>query len=157
MIMQGNITVAGSWNDLNDWQLQEIAHLYLNTPVDDFADAYLKMIFIVYQKSPDTKSRLWLRRLLKEVPVSELEKHTKYLKEKSDLFRFPDIPGLIKPADRIENISIIVKTKCPNFQNKMSKKTAHGRLSLSYSIINRSGLYISFTLVSGSNVLKRLS
>ena len=46
--MQGNITVAKSWNQLNDWQVAEIAHLYLNTPVEDFADAYLKMIFIVF-------------------------------------------------------------------------------------------------------------
>ena len=46
--MQGNITVAKSWNQLNDWQVAEIAHLYLNTPVEDFADAYLKMIFIIY-------------------------------------------------------------------------------------------------------------
>lgn len=103
--MQGNISVATSWNELNDWQLSEIAHLYLNTPVEDFAEAYLKMIFIVYQKSPATKSKIWLRKLVRQVPVSELEKHTKYLKENNDLFRFPEISGLIKPADRIQDIS----------------------------------------------------
>ncbi len=103
--MKGNIFIPTSWNRLNDWQLQEIAHLYLNTTVDDFADAYLKMILIVYLDSPTSKRRSWLRKLLKEVPISELEKHTRYLKEKRDLFRFPQIPGLIKPADRIENIS----------------------------------------------------
>ena len=65
--MQGNITVAKSWSQLNDWQVAEIAHLYLNTPVEDFADAYLKMIFIVFQKSQNKKSQKFLRRLLKEV------------------------------------------------------------------------------------------
>lgn len=104
--MQGNITVAKSWNELNDWQLQEIAHLYLNTKAEDFAGAYLQMILIVYQKSPDPKSRQFLRKLTKEVPVSELEKHTGFLKEKIDFHKFPEIPGLIKPADRLRNITI---------------------------------------------------
>lgn len=104
--MQGNITIAKSWNQLNDWQVAEIAHLYLNTPVEDFADAYLKMILIVYQKSQDKKSQKFLRRLLKEVPISELEKHTTFLKETIDLYKFPEIPGLIKPADRIANITV---------------------------------------------------
>ena len=104
--MQGNITIAKSWSQLNDWQVAEIAHLYLNTPVEDFADAYLKMILIVYQKSQDKKSQKFLRRLLKEVPISELEKHTTFLKETIDLHKFPEIPGLIKPADRIANITI---------------------------------------------------
>ncbi|WP_185226102.1 hypothetical protein [Chryseobacterium indologenes] len=103
--MEGNITIAKSWNQLNDWQLGEIAHLYLNTSVEDFAEAYLDMILIVYQKSPELKDRLKLKRLTAEVPITELEKHTQYLKDKNDLYRFPEIPGLIKPADKIENIS----------------------------------------------------
>lgn len=104
--MEGNITVATSWNKLNDWQLAEIAHLYLNTKPEDFADAYLKMIFIVFQKSPEKKDREFLKKLINEVPISELEKHTTYLREKTDLYRFPEIPGLIKPVDRLRNITI---------------------------------------------------
>lgn len=103
--MKGNITVAKSWNQLNDWQVSEIAHLYLNTSVEDFPESYLQMIFVVFQKSPDIQSQLFLRKLLRNVPVSELEKHTTFLKE-NNLHRFPEIPGLIKPADRIENISV---------------------------------------------------
>lgn len=103
--MEGNVIVAKSWNQLNDWQLQEIAHLYLNTPVDDFAEAYAKMILIVYQKSPDLKARLQLKRITDDVPITELAKHTGYLKDKNNLYRFPEIPGVIKPADKIENIS----------------------------------------------------
>ncbi|WP_278381009.1 hypothetical protein [Chryseobacterium arthrosphaerae] len=99
------ITVARSWNELNDWQLQEISHLYLNTPIDDFAEAYGEMILIVYQKSPDLKARLELKRLTANVPITELAKYTEYLKDKNDLYRFPEIPGVIKPADKIENIS----------------------------------------------------
>ena len=104
--MQGNITVAKSWSQLNDWQVAEIAHLYLNTPVEDFADAYLKMILIVFQKSQNKKSVKFLKKLLKEVPISELEQHTTFLKETTDLHKFPEIPGLIKPADRIANITV---------------------------------------------------
>lgn len=104
--MQGNITIAKSWNQLNDWQVSEIAHLYINTPPEKFSAAYLQMIFVVYQKSPEEKSVKFLKKLLKEVPISELEKHTTFLKETIDLHKFPEIPGLIKPADRIGNISV---------------------------------------------------
>lgn len=104
--MQKNITVAKSWNELNDWQVAEIASLYLNTPVDDFADAYLKMIFVVFQKNQDKKSKKFLQQLLSNVPISELEKHTTFIKKNTDLWRFPDITGLIKPTDRITNISV---------------------------------------------------
>lgn len=103
--MERDIIIAKTWNQLNDWQLSEIAHLYLNTSVDDFAAAYLDMILIVYQKSPELKDRLKLKRLTGEIPITELEKHTQFLKDKNDLFRFPEIPGLFKPADKIENIS----------------------------------------------------
>lgn len=104
--MTGNITVAKSWNELNQWQVQEVAHLYLNTSVEDFADAYLKMIFVVYQKSSDKSARRWLKKLLKDVPVSELQKHTGWLLTTTDFYKFPEVSGLIKPADRLENITI---------------------------------------------------
>jgi hypothetical protein len=100
------ITVASSWNELNDWQIQEIAHLYLNTPVEKFHEAYLKMILLVYQKENTGKALFKLHKLTQNVPISELEKHTRYLKEKTDFYKFPNIPGLIKPTDRIGNITV---------------------------------------------------
>lgn len=103
--MQGNIKIARSWRELNDWQISEIAHLYLHTAVDDFPEAYEKMIKIVYQKSPEVKSVRWRKKLFQEVPISELEKHTGFLKEKMDFHHFPEIPGLIKPADRLGDIT----------------------------------------------------
>lgn len=104
--MEGNITIARSWNELNDFQLQEISHLYLNTPVDKFHDAYQQMILFVYLKNTEKKSKKFLKELINQVPISELEKHTTFLKDKIDLYRFPEIPGLIKPADRIEDITV---------------------------------------------------
>jgi hypothetical protein len=101
-----NITIAKSWNELNDWPINEIAHLYLNANPENFADAYLKMIFIVFQKSNSLKSRLFLKKILRQIPVSELEKHTDFLLNKTDFYKFPEISGLIKPADRLRNITI---------------------------------------------------
>ncbi|MGC5744370.1 hypothetical protein [Chryseobacterium sp. NFX27] len=100
------ITVASSWNELNDWQLQEISHLYLNTPVEKFHIAYKDMILIVFQKENTGKAFFNLHKLTQNVPISELEKHTRYLKEKTDFYKFPEIPGLIKPTDRIGNITV---------------------------------------------------
>ncbi|WP_312750583.1 hypothetical protein [Epilithonimonas hominis] len=104
--MKGNITVAKSWNELNDWQVQQIAHLYLNTPVDEFDSAYLKMIFAVFQKSPNPKNRNFLRKLVREIPVSELSKHTDWLLKTTSYYRFPEIEGLIRPTDALGDISI---------------------------------------------------
>ncbi len=105
-MIKGNISIASSWNQLNDWQAQEIAHLYLNASAEDFTEAYVKMILVVYQKSPSKKDRRFLDKLTKEVPISELEKYCTYLRDSTNFFRFPEISGLIKPADRIENITI---------------------------------------------------
>ena len=100
------ITVAKSWNELNDWQIQEIAHLYLNTPVDKFHEGYKKMIFILFQKENTGKGLFNLHKIIQNVPLSELEKYARFLKEKRDFYTFPDIPGLIKPSPRLGNITV---------------------------------------------------
>lgn len=100
------IEIAKSWDDLNEWQLQEIAHLYLNTPVEDFSEAYIQMIIIIYQKSTSNSDLYNWDKLRRNVPLSELSKYTTFIKEKADFYSFPDIPGLIKPADAIGDITV---------------------------------------------------
>lgn len=113
--MERNITVAKSWNQLNDWQLSEIAHLYLNCKTEDFEKAYEKMVFILFQKEFTQKGRKFLRELVSEVPFSELEFHARFLVKTTDLYKFPSIPGLIKPADRLQNITIRQFSVIDNF------------------------------------------
>ena len=103
--MEGNITVARSWNELNNWQLSEIAHLYLNTTPENFSEAYKVMIMILFQKTPEKEDQKFLKKLKRNVPISELEKHAKFLKDTTNLTRFPEIPGLIKPADGLGDIT----------------------------------------------------
>ncbi|WP_139423365.1 hypothetical protein [Chryseobacterium mulctrae] len=100
------IEIAKSWDGLNEWQLQEIAHLYLNTPVEDFSEAYIQMIIIIYQKSTSNSDLYNWDKLRRNVPLSELSKYTTFIKEKADFYSFPDIPGLIKPADAIGDITV---------------------------------------------------
>jgi len=100
------IEIAKSWNDLNDWQLQEIAHLYLNTPVENFSEAYFQMIIIIYQKSNLSSDIYKWDKLRRNVPISELGKYTTFIKDTADYFSFPEIPGLIKPADAIGDITV---------------------------------------------------
>lgn len=104
--MAEHITIARTWSELNEWQLQEIAHLYLNTPVANFSDAYYQMILIIYQKENTDKGRWNLRKLCQNVSISELAKYTTFVKDTADLFCFPEIPGLIKPADAIGDITV---------------------------------------------------
>lgn len=104
--MSNKIWIAESWNDLNEWQVEEIAHLYLNTKAEKFPDVYPSMVSVVYQKENTFQHRFELWKLINNVPMSELAKHTKFLLEKTNYYRFPKIAGLIKPADRLGNITI---------------------------------------------------
>lgn len=100
------ITVAQSWSGLNEWQIAQIAHLYLHSTEENFAQSYEKMIFAVFQKQRGIMSKLKLYKTLRQVPISEMGKHTQFLLKETNLYTFPEIPGLLKPADRLGNISI---------------------------------------------------
>lgn len=100
------ITTAQSWNDLNEWQLDQIAHLYLNTEVDQFEKAYEKMILILFQKKPGFFAKIRLYKILRNITISDLEIHARFLVKKTDLHHFPEIKGLIKPAPRLGDITI---------------------------------------------------
>jgi len=104
--MSQSIWIATSWNELNEWQLQEIAHLYINTPAEKFPEVYPRMISIVYQKEDTAIHRFELFKLIRNVPMSELGKFTTFLLEENNYYRFPAISGLIKPSDRLGNITI---------------------------------------------------
>lgn len=100
------ITVPTSWSKLNEWQQQEIAHLYLNAKSENFTEDYIKMVLLCYQNSNRASDQNKLKKLINEVPVSELEKHVTFLRDSTEFYSFPDIPGLIKPSARIENLTI---------------------------------------------------
>lgn len=101
-----NITVAKSWQELNDWQLQEIIDVYLNHPEDEWEKAFEKMILILFQKKNGFWPRMKLWKLIKQVPVSTLAEFGEFLLEPPKLHQFPEIEGVIKPADRLGDLSI---------------------------------------------------
>lgn len=103
--MTGNIKIARSWRELNDWQLQEIADIYINCQPEEFAQAYEKMILILFQKEATYSGRSFLYKLTAEIPISELEFDARFLIDTTDHHTFPVIPGLIKPADRLGDIT----------------------------------------------------
>ncbi len=101
-----DITVPTSWNKLNDWQLQEIAYLINHSDPNDFSETYIQLVLRCYQNSNRYSDVKRLKQIVNEVPFTELEKHVAFLIENQDFYKFPEIAGLIKPADRIENITI---------------------------------------------------
>lgn len=112
-----NITVAKSWNELNDWQKEEIAHLYLNSDPENFEGVYLQMIFILFQKKKGFFAKLKLLWLLRNIHISSLEPFARFLLESTNFYSFPEINyrkgfkfwkknNLLKPADRLGNIVI---------------------------------------------------
>ena len=101
-----NITVAKSWSELNAWQLEEIVHLYLNLDDHNFKKSFDRMIFILFQKKKGFWSRLKLHSLLRMVPISELHPFGQFLLEQPKIHSFPEIKNLIKPADRLGDLSV---------------------------------------------------
>lgn len=101
-----NIKVARSWHELNEWQLQEIVDLYLNDFDKNPEKAYQKMIFILFQEKPGFWHRMKLWKLIRLVSLSELTEFGEFLMQPPKIHRFPEIKGLIKPADRLGDLSI---------------------------------------------------
>ncbi len=101
-----NITVAKSWKELNEWQLEEIVDLYLNSNEDNWEKTFEKMIIILFQKKKGFWQRLKLWKLIKQVPITSLAEFAEFLLQPPKLHRFPEIPGLRKPADRLGDLSI---------------------------------------------------
>lgn len=101
-----HLTIATSWNELNDWQKEEIVNLYMDTDPERFTKDFFKMILILFQKEKGFWSNLRLRWFLRNVPISTMEPYAKFLLDPADLYVFPEIKGLIKPADRLGDITI---------------------------------------------------
>lgn len=103
--MPKKITVAESWSQLSRWQLQELANIFFNLS-DDFVKDYQKMILILFQKKNTFMHQLRLKMLIRQVPISSLEPFAKFLLEKPQYYFFPEVPGLVKPADRLGDLTI---------------------------------------------------
>lgn len=100
------ITVAKSWSELNEWQLNQIAHLYLNADPEDFQKSFEKMIFVLFQKENSFSAKRTLYNLIQKVTISQLAPFAEFLLKETNFYSFPEIYGLLKPADRLGNISI---------------------------------------------------
>ncbi|MGD1319519.1 hypothetical protein [Chryseobacterium sp. 2R14A] len=101
-----NITVAKSWQELNEWQLQEIVELYLNHFDKTPEKAFEKMVLILFQKKKGFWYRLKLWKIIKQVPISTLAEFGEFLLQPPKLHAFPELKNLFKPADRLGDLSI---------------------------------------------------
>lgn len=101
-----NITVAKSWQELNEWQLEEIVDLYLNSTEDNWEKTFEKMIIVLFQKKKGFWARLKLWKIIKQVPVSVLAEFGEFLLQPPKVHKFPEVENLKKPADRLGDLSI---------------------------------------------------
>lgn len=104
--MRRNITVAKTWNELNEWQIKEIAYAYMTTDPKKFDKTYFQLIIILFQQKGGFWRNLRLRKLLRNIPISTLEPFGRFLLLKPEIYSFPEIKGLKKPADRIGDLTI---------------------------------------------------
>lgn len=101
-----NIQIAQSWSELNSWQLGKVARLLHLTTPETFEKDMLKIAFVIFQKKASFLSRLRLWKIITRVNSEILIENTAFVLENPDLYSFPNIDGLIKPDDRLGDISI---------------------------------------------------
>lgn len=97
---------ASSWKDLNKWQLEEIVNLYLQMTDDNLKQTVKKFVTIIIQDNKGFLKRMEYRRIMRKAPISSFYEHVEFLMEPPNLYSFPDIPGLKKPADKMTDLSI---------------------------------------------------
>lgn len=117
------INVPTSWQELNAWQLQEIVHLFLQT--DKFEQNFPEMIFILFRKNNSWRERFRLWKLVRQIPFSQLQEYGRFLLEPPKLHTFPEIPGVLKPADRLANLSIVQYSFMDQFYHAWAKEPSH--------------------------------
>ncbi len=100
------IKIATKWRELSIWQQKKIAKLYMQSEKDTFFEDYVKMVSYVFRKKRGVWSYLRMRRVFAKAPFSELSKFTTFLLQFPELSEFPEIKGLIKPADRLTDMAI---------------------------------------------------
>ncbi|CAA0156639.1 hypothetical protein [Tenacibaculum maritimum] len=100
------ITVPTKWSELNDWQRQEIAYLYLNSTEYNFESQFLKMIRVLFQGERGFFGKVRVARVFSQVPISTLVEYGKFLQEKPDLQEFPKIKNLEAPGPRLNDTII---------------------------------------------------
>lgn len=100
------ITVATKWSELNKWQLQEIAYLFLTSKEYNFEKQYFEMIRILFQKKKGFFAKFKLARLYSQVPYSTLAQYGMFLQETPDLYKFPKIKRLTAPGPRLNNLTM---------------------------------------------------
>ena len=102
-----NIKIASSWSELNEWQLGKISKILLNTKEETFNVDFLKMALILFQGKNTFWSRLKVWRITRLLPADVLKSFSKFLlDEEPQIHEFPEIEGLIKPANRLGDITI---------------------------------------------------
>lgn len=104
--MLHEINVASSWQELNKWQLCQIAHQYFISKPETFDDNYRKMIFILFQKKNTILHRIRLYWLINQTSIINLEPFARFLTSDLSYHVFPAIKGLIKPSPRLANITV---------------------------------------------------
>lgn len=104
--MPKEIKVAASWKELNKWQLEEIVELYLNLKEENYKQTLKRFVIIVFQKKLGFWRRMKYRYLIRNIPISSLLPHIKFLLDSPNIYSFPEIKGLKRPADKLTDLTI---------------------------------------------------
>lgn len=101
-----NIKIPSSWEELTQWQLQEIIHIISHANTEDFTETFIHIVKTLLMKKKSIFQYIKMRWILRNYPISSFQENTAFLAEPPKLYRFPNISKTIAPADRIGDCTI---------------------------------------------------
>ena len=104
------ISVPVSWEEINDWQLEQLAFLWFSPSLKKEEEKYGKMLEVLFRKKGGFRSWLRWQRVLRKVPVRTLSGYGDFLFKMPRCYRFPAVrvkgKSLFKPGDRLGDMTM---------------------------------------------------
>lgn len=116
------VTIPSSWNELTDYQQREIINIINNTEGEDFTDSFIQIVLVLLMKKGTAVEYYKARKVLNNYPISAFKDLAAFVMEKPELYRFPEIKGLTKPADRIGDLTIKQFSLCDTLLYRYSQE-----------------------------------
>lgn len=101
------ITVPTKWSELSDWQLCELAYLFLSEK-EDLSPKAFEIVAILFKDNNSLAAQMKFAKLINEAPLSVLWEYTRFLNDMPDLYKYPSLEeyGVQTPGDRLNSISV---------------------------------------------------
>jgi len=141
--MKLNFKIATKWDDLNDYQLSNIAHLFLNKDNYKNADEFKRtLLYYLFVPKLTLRNYLKFRKLIKNVPLRELYPFANFIAKDINRTEFPKFIKVkdkifYAPGNRLTNLTIEEFSAADLFFYNWKTKKSHVDLDRLITVLYR--------------------